>query len=60
MATHSNVLAWEKPHGQRSLVGYSPGGCKESDITERLTLYFMPPLSSSVLITVVERALNSE
>ena len=24
-------------HGQRSLVGYSPGGCKESDTTERLT-----------------------
>ena len=21
-------------HGQRSLVGYSPGGCKESDMTE--------------------------
>ena len=27
-----------KPHGKRSLVGYSPGGCKESDTTERLTL----------------------
>ena len=24
-------------HGQRSLVGYSPQGCKESDVTERLT-----------------------
>ena len=24
----------EKPHGQRSLVGYSPWGCKESDMTE--------------------------
>ena len=23
-----------KPHGQRSLVGYSPGGYKESDMTE--------------------------
>ena len=23
-----------KPHGQRSLVGYSPWGCKESDMTE--------------------------
>ena len=23
-------------HGQRSLVGYSPWGCKESDMTERL------------------------
>ena len=25
-------------HGQRSLAGYSPWGCKESDMTERLTL----------------------
>ena len=25
-------------HGQRSLVGYSPWGHKESDLTERLTL----------------------
>ena len=23
-----------EPHGQRSLVGYSPWGCKESDTTE--------------------------
>ena len=25
-------------HGQRSLVGYSPGGRKKLDVTERLTL----------------------
>ena len=25
-------------HGQRSLVGYSPQSCKESDMTERLIL----------------------
>ena len=25
-------------HGQRSLVDYSPWGCKESDTTEQLTL----------------------
>jgi len=30
MARHSSILAW-KVHGQRSLVGYSPWGCKESD-----------------------------
>ena len=36
MATHSSVLAWEI-HGQRSLVGYSPQGHKESDTTEQLT-----------------------
>ena len=26
-----------KPHGQRSLVGYSPWGCKELDMTKGLT-----------------------
>ena len=37
MATHSRILAWGI-HGKRSLVGYSPGGCNESDTTEQLTL----------------------
>ena len=32
MATHSSVLAGES-YRQRSLVGYSPGDCKESDMT---------------------------
>ena len=27
-----------KSHGRRSLAGYSPWGCKESDTTEHLTL----------------------
>ena len=35
MATHSSILPG-KSHGQRSLVGYSPWGCKESDTTERI------------------------
>ena len=30
------------PHGQRSLVGYSPCGPKESDVTERLTRSYFP------------------
>ena len=33
MATHSSILAW-KIHGQRSLAGYSPWGCKEWNTTE--------------------------
>ena len=33
MATHSSILAWRIPW-TRSLVGYSPGGCKESDMIE--------------------------
>ena len=36
MATHSSILAG-KCHGQRSLAGYSPWGCKQLDMTERLT-----------------------
>ena len=44
----SGMISWErkwqptpvflpgKPHGQRSLVGDSPWGCKESDMTEQL------------------------
>ena len=35
MAAHSSTLAWRIPWG-RSLVGYSPWGRKESDMTERL------------------------
>ena len=36
VATRSSILPWES-HGQRSLVGYSPRGCKESDTTGRLS-----------------------
>ena len=38
---HGNPLQYsclENPHGQRSLVGYSPWGCKESDMTEQLSI----------------------
>ena len=38
MANHSGILAWEI-HGQRSLVGYSPWGYKELDMTEQLSMY---------------------
>ena len=34
MATHFSILAWENPHGQRSLVGYSPSDHKELDTSE--------------------------
>ena len=36
MATHSSNLPGVS-HGQRSIVSYSPWGCKESDMTEHLT-----------------------
>jgi len=28
-------------HGQRSLAGYSPWGCKKSDMTERLIIFYI-------------------
>ena len=41
MATCSVSLP-EEFHGQRSLVGFSPWGRKESDVTKKLThLYFL-------------------
>ena len=33
MATHCSILAW-RIHEQRSLAGYSPWDCRESDTTE--------------------------
>ena len=33
-ATLFSILAWNTCHGQRSLVDYSPRGCKELDTTE--------------------------
>ena len=39
MAPHSSTLAW-KSHGQRSLVGCSPWGREESDMTEWLHFHF--------------------
>ena len=44
---HGNPLqdsGMENPHGQNSLVGYSPWGCKESDMTERLSTAAQLPL----------------
>ena len=31
MVTHSSILNW-KSHGQRSVAGYSPKGCKEAEM----------------------------
>ena len=45
---HGNPLQYsclENPHGQRSLVGYSPWGRKESDSTEQLsTVHDIKPM----------------
>ena len=47
MTTQSSILAW-RFHGQGILVGYSPWGCKESDMTERLSLSLYKHVSKSV------------
>ena len=36
------VFLPEEFHGQSSLAGYSPWGCKESDMTERLSFFSFP------------------
>ena len=43
---HGNPLHYsclENPHGQRSLGGYSPWGCKDSDRTEQLNTDLRDP-----------------
>ena len=37
MATHFSILAWRIPSTEEP-ADYSPWGCKESDMTEQLTL----------------------
>ena len=41
------VFLPRKSHGQRSLVGCSPWGCKESDTTEQLNIHAQPIPSTS-------------
>ena len=47
IATHYSILAWRIPW--TSMVGYSPQGCKESNTTKQLILYYraITPYSSS-------------
>jgi hypothetical protein len=42
MVTHSSIPVFlpSKFHGQRSLAGYHPWGCKESDMTKHSTVQF--------------------
>ena len=47
---HGNPFQYsclEKPHGQSHLAGYSPGGGKELDITEQLSITQHGPESSN-------------
>ena len=44
-----------KSHGQRSLAGYSPWGCKETDMTERLSLSLLANAHSILFSTTLDR-----
>ena len=48
MTTHSSILAWNTPHGQRSLVGYSPWGHRES-LLIRVPILSEQPMTSFYL-----------
>ena len=39
----------ENPHGQRSLAGYNPWGCKELDTTERLSTVQHTPVTANLI-----------
>ena len=64
MATHSSILAWAIPsHGRRSLAGYSPWGCKESDTTKGLSAhsvlrYGALAVSSDSIVILLEDRFN--
>ena len=61
MAIHFPALLSGKSHGRRSLIGYSPWGCKELDTTERLHFHFNHSygFSSRFQIVVPENTLES-
>ena len=60
MATHYSILPGES-HGQRSLAGSSPRGCKESDTTERLKMHAreLSGISRSVFFCTVHISVSS-
>ena len=47
MATQLHYSCLEYPHGQKILVGYSPCGRKESDMTEQLSTHSTRVLGAS-------------
>ena len=53
MATHSSILAWRTPHGQRSLADYSSWGRKELDTTEQLSAAAAAPIYVSSELKIV-------
>ena len=56
MATHSSVLAWRIPMDRGALVGYSPQGRKELDMTEQLSVSqrSLPFISCQTVLPVLQ------
>ena len=54
----SSILVWRiSSHGQRSLVGYSPCGCKELDMTEQLsTAHFKNNINKNLPVLLLLRS----
>ena len=53
------VFLLGKYYGWRSLVGYSPWGCKESDMTEWLHCHFQVALEGIMLSAIIQRKTNT-
>ena len=51
MATHSSILAWRIPWKEDPQA--SPWGCKESDMTEQITLFSVISASDSCVICAI-------
>ena len=56
----TSIFSPGESHGQSSLVGYSPWGCKESDTTERLTrsLFSQVPKGEEINTPLLKADLN--
>ena len=54
------VLLPEKSHEQRSLVSYSPWGCKESHMTELLSTHACKQLSSILFMLLPEKLASED
>ena len=56
MATHSGILAWKIPWMEEPNRLYSPWGCKESDMTERLHFLSFKTSVEEAFADIVETA----
>ena len=59
MATHSRDLAWRIPWTERSLLGYSPQGHKQSYTLKRLSIHTHSQLANNIMIFSGEQRWDS-